>query len=79
MFRSYDHLEAETGNAVGLTCVNNLKLGCLHPVVCIRSGSGVVRLTQLYFKSCLLFYSNYLLHVSVVRPVMLISDVYIST
>jgi hypothetical protein len=22
-------------------CNNNLKLGCLHPVACIRSGSGV--------------------------------------
>jgi hypothetical protein len=27
-----------------------------------------IRLTQLYFNSCLLFYSNYPLHVSVVRP-----------
>jgi hypothetical protein len=26
--------------AVRLTCFNNLKLGCLHPVACTRSGSG---------------------------------------
>jgi hypothetical protein len=26
--------------AVRLTCVYNLKVGCLHPVACTRSGSG---------------------------------------
>jgi hypothetical protein len=50
MFRSYDHLQVEiytsemnmTGMyAVRLTCANNLKFGCLHPVARIRSGSGV--------------------------------------
>jgi hypothetical protein len=26
--------------AVRMTCVYNLKVGCLHPVACTRSGSG---------------------------------------
>jgi hypothetical protein len=45
-----------------------LKLGCLHPVACSRSGSGGFRLTPLYVNFCLRFFSNYPLHVSVVRP-----------
>jgi hypothetical protein len=44
----------------------NLKLGCLHPVACIRFRG--FRLTQLCFNRCLLFYLYYPLNVSVVRP-----------
>jgi hypothetical protein len=55
MFRSYDHLQVEIYtseiNMTGsLTCVNNLKLGCLHSVACIRSGSGCNRMQTPKFK-----------------------------
>jgi hypothetical protein len=41
MFRSYDYLQVEIFlYAVRLTCVYNLKVGCLIPVACTRSGSG---------------------------------------
>jgi hypothetical protein len=44
----------------------NLKLVCLYPVACTGSGSAV----SVYHNSisCLLFYSNYPLRVSVLRP-----------
>jgi hypothetical protein len=56
MFRSYDYLQAVY--AIRLTCVNNLKLGCLHPVRVLDQvqvqGFG---LTQHCLNTCLVFYS----------------------
>jgi hypothetical protein len=51
-----------SGNARGYMCYFCLRLGCLHPVTCIRSGSLMYSFIN----------SHHL-------PVMLISNVYIST
>jgi hypothetical protein len=53
MFLSFDHLEVEIYTS---------------EIIVTGMRFRASRLTQLCFNSCLLFYSNYALHVSVVRP-----------
>jgi hypothetical protein len=83
MFRSYDHHQAEKYIAtLGLLNWQRIRI-YHHTTLTLRRRikthiiryhthnmmqTPQIKLTQLYFNSCLLFYSNYPLRVSTVRP-----------